>query len=67
MWACVPRPTWSGLELRTTPSWKAELVAHDDGHGDLVHNDIGWMGPPGKAELVAQDDGHVDLEQFSAM
>ena len=57
----------SGLELRTPPSWKEELVAHNDGHGDHVHNDIGWMGPPGKAEMVAQDDGHVDLEQFSAM
>ena len=57
----------SGLELRTPPSWKEKLVAQDDGHGDHVHNDIGWMGPPGKAELVAQDDDHGDLEQFSAM
>ena len=24
----------------------------EDGHGDLVHNDVGWMGPPGKDELL---------------
>ena len=31
---------------------KDELVALEDGHGYLVHNDVGWMGPPGKDELL---------------
>ena len=34
------------------PPGKGELVALEDGHGDLVHNDVGWMGPPGKDELL---------------
>ena len=29
-------------------SWEVELVAQDDGHGDLVHKGVGWMGPPEK-------------------
>ena len=31
---------------------KDELVALEYGHGDLVHNDLGWMEPPGKDELL---------------
>ena len=47
-------PWCRGLELRTPPPpGKEELLALEDGHGDLVHDDVGWMGPPGKDELVA--------------
>ena len=47
-------PWCRGLELRTPPPpGKEELLALEDGHGDLVHDDVGWMGPPGKEDLLA--------------
>ena len=49
------KPSSRGLELRTPPSWEEKLVAQDgDGPGDLVHNDVDWMGPPGKKNWFPQ-------------